>query len=95
MSNLKNMIRNHSDISIAIKLKDRLDSLNFLNGRAKLNRDGKFVMVGSDYLHSFVGKMVKGDRTFLKNLLNQNWGRVANYVQVQSWINGYRSRLGL
>ena len=51
----------HSDVSIAMKLKDRLHSVDFLKGHATLNQGGKFVVVGSDYLQSFVGKMVNGD----------------------------------
>lgn len=83
----------HSEISISLGLNDRLDSFNFLKGHAKLNQDGKFVMVGSDYLQSFVGKMVNGDRTFLKGLLNQDWGWVENYVQVGEWVDGYKDRV--
>ncbi len=85
----------HGDVSIALKLDDSFDSLDFLKGHAEKRKDGDYEMMGSDFLESFVGKMAGKEKVFLKNLLNQDWDWVDDYIKVTGWIDSYRDRLGI
>ncbi len=85
----------HGDVSIALKLDDSFDSLDFLKGHAEKKDNGTYEMVGSDFLNSFVGKMTGKEKVFLNNLLNQDWGRVDDYITISKWMSSYRERLGL
>ena len=51
-------------------------------------------MVGSDFLNFFVGKMTSKEKIFLKNLLNQDWDRVNDFIKVNGWIGSFGKRLG-
>jgi hypothetical protein len=50
----------HADVSGGLKLNDSFDSLDFLKGHAGMRDDGgSYEMVGSDFLQSFVGKLIE------------------------------------
>lgn len=85
----------HSDVSIGLNLTDAFNSTNFLKGHAKRNDSGFYVMIGSDYLNSFLGRLVRGDRAYLMQLLNNDWSWVETCVHIKGWIAGYRSKLSL
>ena len=83
----------HADVSIGLKLEDTFNSLDFLKGHAGKNDNGTYEMVRSDFLNSFVGKMISKDKVFLNNLLNQDWDWVDDYIKVTRWIDSFRKRL--
>jgi len=85
----------HGDVSIALNLDDSFNSLDFLKGHAERNDGGSYGMVGSDSLESFVGKMTGKEKVFLRNLLNQDWGWIDDYIKVSGWIGSFSKRLGL
>jgi hypothetical protein len=85
----------HADVSIGLKLNDPFDSIYFLKGHAERNDVGGYEMFGSDFLQSFLGRLTGKEKTFLRNLLNQDWGWVDDYIQVKGWMDSYRERLGL
>jgi hypothetical protein len=80
----------HGDVSIALKLDDSFNSLDFLKGHAERNDGGNYEMVGSDFLNSFVGKMTGKEKVFLRNLINQDWDWVDDYIKVTGWIGSFR-----
>ena len=76
-------------------LGDAADSTLFLKGAATKTGDETYVMSGSDFLQSFVGRMTSAERLFLTDLLDQNWDWVNRYIEVTEWLHHYRERLGL
>jgi len=74
-------------------LGDSAGSTLFLKGAATKTGDGAYVMSGSDFLQSFVGRMTGVERKFLSNLLNQGWDWVNRYIEVTEWLNRCRERL--
>ena len=57
--------------------------------------DEIYVMSGSDFLQSFVGRMTGSERLFLSNLLNQDWDWVNRYIEITDWLSRLKERLGL
>ena len=84
----------HGDVSIALNLDDSFNSLDFLKGHAERNDGGSYEMVGSDFLNSFVGKLAGKEKIFLKNLINQDWDWVDDYIKVTGWIDSFKEKLG-
>ncbi len=78
-----------------MRLGDSAGSILFLKGAATRTGDGIYVMSGSDFLQSFVGRMIGSERLFLSNLLNQDWDWVNRYIEVSEWLHHFRERLGL
>jgi len=85
----------HTDVSVGMGLGDAADSTLFLKGAATKTGDETYVMSGSDFLQSFVGRMTSAERLFLTDLLDQNWDWVNRYIEVTEWLHHYRERLGL
>ena len=85
----------HADVSVGMRLGDSAGSILFLKGAATRTGDGIYVMSGSDFLQSFVGRMTGAERLFLSNLLNQDWDWVNRYIEVSEWLHHCRERLGL
>ncbi|MGO8880136.1 MAG: hypothetical protein ACLPVO_06605 [Desulfomonilaceae bacterium] len=85
----------HGDVSIGLKLEDTFDSLDFLKGAAEKQDNETYEMVGSDFLQSFVGKLINKEKIFLSNLLNQNWNWVNDYIKVTGRLRSFRWLLGL
>jgi hypothetical protein len=85
----------HADVSVGMRLGDSAGSTLFLKGAATKAGDGAYVMSGSDFLQSFVGRMTGSERKFLSNLLSQDWDWVNRYVEVTEWLHRCRERLGL
>lgn len=84
----------HADVSVGMRLGDSAGSILFLKGAAT-KTGGIYVMSGSDFLQSFVGRMTGSERKFLSNLLNQDWSWVNRYIEVTQWLHRCRKRLGL
>jgi len=84
----------HSDVSVGMRLGDSAGSTLFLKGAATKTGDGAYVMSGSDFLQSCVGRMTGSERKFLINLLNQDWAWVDRYIEVTEWLRRCRERLG-
>ena len=85
----------HAHVSIGLKFSENFSSLDFLRGHAGKNDIENHEMVGSDFLQSFVGKMVGKEKIFLNNLLNQDWDWVDDYIKISKWMNSFTGRLGL
>ena len=79
----------HGNVSVGLKLDDPFDSLDFLKGHAGKNDKGTYQMIGSDFLQSFVGRLVGKEKVFLSNLLNQSWDWVDSYIQVTGWLHSF------
>ncbi len=43
-------------------------------------------MIGSNYLQSVVGRLAGKEKVFLRNLLNQHWDGVDDYIKVTKWL---------
>lgn len=84
----------HGDVSVGMGLGDSAGSILFLKGAATKTGDGAYVMSGSDFLQSFVGRMTGAERMFLGKLFNQDWEWVDRYIEVTEWLRRYRERLG-
>jgi hypothetical protein len=85
----------HAHVSVGLQLEDKFNSFDFLRGHAGINDNGTYEMVGSDFLNSFVGKLSSKDKVFLRDLLNQEWIWVDDYLEVSEWIDSFKTRLGL
>jgi hypothetical protein len=85
----------HADVSIGLKFEDTFDSIDFLKGHAGRNDVGTYAMVGSDFLQSFFGTLAGKEKVFLRNLLNQDWNWVDDYIKVTGWIDSFMKRVGL
>ncbi len=84
----------HADVSVGMTLGDSAGSILFLKGAA--TKTGEiYVMSGSDFLQSFVGRMAGAERVFLGKLFNQDWGWVDRYIEVTEWLHCCRERLGV
>lgn len=82
-------------MSIGLKLEDTFNSLDFLKGNSEKGDNGTYEMVGSDFLQSFVGKMVGKEKVFLNNLLKQDWDWVDDYIKATGWLDSFRKRLSI
>ena len=76
-------------MSIGLKLEDTFDSLDFLKGAAEKQDNETYEMVGSDFLQSFVGKLINKEKIFLSNLRNQNWNWVNDYIKVTGRLRSF------
>ncbi len=85
----------HADVSVGMKLGDSAGSILFLKGAAVKTGEGIYVMSGSDFLQSFVGRMTGVERLYLSDLLNQDWDWVNRYIEVSELLHRWRERLGL
>jgi len=83
----------HGDVSVGMGLGDSAGSILFLKGAATKTGEGAYVMSGSDFLQSFVGRMTGAEKKFLSNLFNQDWDWVDRYIEVTEWLNRCRERL--
>jgi len=66
-----------------------------LKGAATKTGDGAYVMSGSDFLQSFVGRTTGAERVFVGKLFNQDWDWVDRYIEVTEWLHRCRERLGV
>ncbi len=62
---------------------------------AEKQNNGTYEILGSDFLQSFVGKLINKEKIFLSNLLNQNWNWVNDYIKVTGRLRSFRWLLGL
>ena len=85
----------HPDVSVGMGLGDSAGSALFLKGAATKTGDGLYVMSGSDFLQSFVGRMTGAERLFLSELFIQDWDWVNRYIEVTEWLHRCRERLGV
>jgi hypothetical protein len=85
----------HTDVSVGMGLGDAAYSTLFLKGAATKTGDETYVMSGSDFLQSFVGRMTEAERLFLSKLLDQDWEWVDRYIEVTEWLHRCRGRLGV
>ena len=69
--------------------------MDFLKGHAIKMDNATPEMIESDFLQSFVGKLVSKEKIFLSNLLNQKWDWVNDYIRVTGRFRSFRERLGL
>ncbi len=83
----------HGDVSIGLRLEDPYNSLEFLRGHAERKNNGTYQMIGSDFLQSFVGRLVGKEKVFLSNLSNQERDWVDDYIQVTDWLHSFRERI--
>ncbi|MGC8604573.1 MAG: hypothetical protein ACP5VS_12935, partial [Desulfomonilaceae bacterium] len=80
----------HGQVSIGLNFLETFYSTDLLRGHAGKNDDGIYEMVGSDFLRSFTGKKTNKDKSLLKNLLNQDWGWVDDYIKITNWMSSFR-----
>lgn len=86
----------HTDMSLQLGLKDPYSSPNFLKGASRRGADGKHRMVESHFLQSFKrGHLTNEERSILRNLLQQDWSWVNQYMEVTQWLASYRKAMGI
>lgn len=83
----------HSDVSVALKLEDSFNSSDFLKGHARRNEQGRYVMIGSDFLESFTRKVTAADRALLVDLMHKDWTWLSTLVDVDHWLESFQKRL--
>jgi hypothetical protein len=86
----------HTDMSMQLGLSDPYSSPNFLKGASRRGQDGKYRMVESHFLQSFKrSHLTQAERNILRNLLNQDWSWMNQYMEVTEWLASYRKAMGI
>lgn len=85
----------HSDVSVALKLEDSFNSSDFLKGHARRNEQGRYVMIGSDFLESFTRKVTAADRDLLIKLLKKDWTWISCFINAMEWLELFRQRFSI
>lgn len=86
----------HTDMSIHLGIEDPYSSPNFLKGASRRSPDGKYRMVESHFLQaSKSSHLTREERNVLRNLLEQDWTWVNQYMEVTEWLESYTETLGI
>lgn len=77
----------HSDISLALRLDDTFESLDFLKGHAWRDSQDEYEIVGSDFLESIARKSCNKNRIYLLQLLDKDWSWLSRFAKIEKYLD--------